>query len=96
MDLLAQYSGSSGGAAGGGDDGEDEVGMMKPISAPKDIAPYVNTACLALVKDGDEQHVVNVADTQNLHGACGASCACVRVFAPSTTPSWLVVCYSLI
>ena len=75
MDLLAQYSGSSGGGAAAGDDGEAEVGTTSSlksssamISAPKDIAPRVNTACMTLVKDGDEQRVVNVADTQNLHG----------------------------
>jgi hypothetical protein len=69
MDLLAQYSDGSGGAASDGG-GEEEVAKAQPsmISKVIDTAPYVNTACMALVNDAGEQRIVNVADTQNLHG----------------------------
>jgi len=65
MDLLAQYGGDGVEAEEAG--AEEVAPMRRVISAPKDSAPQVNSACLTLVQDGDRQMVVSVADTQNLH-----------------------------
>jgi hypothetical protein len=84
MDLLGgKYGDGDGGAAAPSDDDEAPLVISRPV---KDIAPYVNTACMTLVSDGAEQHIVNVADTQNLHGESNATTPHITRHRTSTGP----------